>query len=62
VYLIKAIVRADKVTNRAARASEALRIYHDMQTKSGSKSCAVFRRGVLVDQSELESAARREQN
>lgn len=60
LYLIKATVRNEKVSNRAASAGEALEAYRKLQTQSGLKSCSVFQKGVLVGVAELESAARRE--
>lgn len=62
VYQVKAVARGSKVSNRATSASDALRLFRQMQAGSGVTSCAVFQKGVLVSQSELEQAARREQN
>jgi hypothetical protein len=62
VYQVKAYTRASKDSKRAATASEALRLFREMQAGSGVTSCAVFQKGVLVSQSELERAANREQN
>lgn len=50
------------MSDRATSASDALRLFRQMQAGSGVTSCAVFQKGVLVSQSELEQAARREQN
>jgi len=50
------------VASRATSASDALRLFRQMQAGSGVTSCAVFQKGILVSQSELEQAARREQN
>ncbi|SFC83951.1 hypothetical protein SAMN05428997_11285 [Bosea sp. CRIB-10] len=62
VYQVKAFTRTSKENKRAASAAEALRLFREMQTGSGVTSCAVFQKGVLVSQSELERAANREQN
>ena len=62
VYQVKAFRRTSKENKRAASAVEALRLFREMQTGSGVTSCAVFQKGVLVSQSELERAANREQN
>ena len=62
VYQVKAFTRTSKENKRAASAVEALRLFREMQTASGVTSCAVFQKGVLVSQSELERAANREQN
>lgn len=62
MYQVKAFTRASKDSKRAATASEALRLFREMQAGSGVTSCAVFQKGVLVSQSELERAANREQN
>lgn|GEM_PF-6409940 len=50
------------MASRATSASDALRLFRQMQAGSGVTSCAVFQKGILVSQSELEQAARREQN
>jgi len=60
LFLVKATVRNEKMSTRTVSASEALVAYRKLQSQSGLKSCAVFQKGVLVSQSELESAARRE--
>lgn len=62
VHQVKAVARGCKTINRAASAGDALHLFRQMQTGSGVTSCAVFQKGVLVNQSELEQAARREQN
>jgi len=62
VYQVKAVARGSKMSDRATSASDALRLFRQMQAGSGVTSCAVFQKGVLVSQSELEQAARREQN
>ena len=62
VYQVKAVARGSKMSDRATSASDALRLFRQMQAGSGVTSCAVFQKGVLVSQSELEQAARRERN
>ncbi|MBD3849143.1 hypothetical protein IED13_25875 [Bosea sp. SSUT16] len=62
VYQVKAFTRVSKTNKRAPTASEALRLFREMQAGPGVTSCAVFQKGVLVSQSELERAANREQN
>jgi len=62
VYQVKAFRRNAKESKRAATATEALRVFREMQAGSGVTSCAVFLRGVLVSPTELERAAAREQN
>lgn len=62
MYQVKAFTRISKESKRAATAGEALRLFREMQARSGVTSCAVFQRGVLVSQSELERAAGRGQN
>ncbi len=53
---------ATVVASRATSASDALRLFRQTQASSGVTSCAVFQKGVLLSQSELEQAARREEN
>lgn len=62
VYQVKAVARGSKVSHRATSASDALRLFRQTQASSGVTSCAVFQKGVLLSQSELEQAARREEN
>lgn len=62
VYQVKAFTRVAKDTKRAPTATEALRIFREMQAGSGVTSCAVFLKGVLVSATDLERAALREQN
>lgn len=62
LYQVKATVRNSKVTNPAVSATDALRLLRKMQTQPGVTSCAVFQKGVLVGQSELESAIRQERH
>lgn len=62
MYQIKAFTRSAKQTKRAATAAEALRVFRELQASPGVTSCAVFQKGMLVSQSDLERAADREQN
>lgn len=62
MYQVKAFTRTSKEIERAATASEALRLFRVMQASSGVTSCAVLQKGVLVSHSDLERAASREQN
>ncbi|KRE12644.1 hypothetical protein ASE66_19255 [Bosea sp. Root483D1] len=60
MYQVKAFVRSSKAINRAASASEALRLLREMQSRSGVTYWGAFKNGVLVSQSELESSIRKE--
>lgn len=62
VYQVKACTRSAKQIKRASSAVEALQAFRELQASPGVTSCAVFQKGVLVSQSELERAANREQN
>lgn len=57
VYQIKAMIRGSKVSERAPSATEALRRYRDIQTRTGVTACSVIKGGVLIGQAELVSAA-----
>lgn len=62
MYQVKACTRSAKQIKRASSAVEALQAFRELQASPGVTSCAVFQKGVLVSQSELERAANREQN
>lgn len=57
VFQIKATIRGSKVKEAATSATEALRRYRDMQSRSGVTACSVMKGGVLMGQAELMSAA-----
>jgi hypothetical protein len=61
LYQIKATVRSSNVRERAATASEALRIFQKTQATQMLRSCSIMRRGVIISQAELEQEARKEQ-
>ena len=62
VYQVKAFTRSAQQIKRAGTAAEALQVFRELQASPGVTSCAVFQKGVLVSQTELERAANREQN
>jgi hypothetical protein len=61
LYQIKATVRGSTTKDRAANATDALRIFRKAQTLPSLRSCTVLRKGVIISAAELESDARGEQ-
>lgn len=62
MYQIKAVVRNEKLAHRTVSATEALEKLKEVQSRSGLRSCAAFRKGVLLTQQQLEQAARRDRD